>query len=85
MGMAEANLDIDARKLREGPGGAEIRAASGSIAPPRAEKRPVTSTFHGHARIDDYSWLRAENWQEVMRNPAALPADIRAYLEAENA
>src|SRR5262249_1971176 len=33
----------------------------------------------------DYSWLRAANWQDVMRNPAALPADIRAYLEAENA
>ena len=55
------------------------------LAPPRAERRPVTATHHGHARTDDYAWLRAENWQEVMRNPAALPADIRAYLEAENA
>ena len=53
--------------------------------PPVAAKRPVTITFHGHSRTDDYAWLRAENWQEVMRNPAALPADIRAYLEAENA
>ena len=53
--------------------------------PPSAERRPVSSIHHGHTRTDDYSWLRAENWQEVMRDPAALPADIRAYLEAENA
>jgi oligopeptidase B len=55
------------------------------LSPPRAERRPVTATYHGHVRTDDYVWLRAENWQEVMRNPAALPADIRGYLEAENA
>jgi len=53
--------------------------------PPRAEKRPVTAIHHGHTRIDDYAWLRAENWQEAMRNPQALSPDIRAHLEAENA
>jgi oligopeptidase B len=35
--------------------------------------------------VDNYAWLRAENWQEVMHDPASLGADIRAYLEAENA
>ena len=53
--------------------------------PPKAEKRPVKSVHHGIERVDDYAWLRAENWQEVMKNPEALPADIRAYLEVENA
>ncbi len=53
--------------------------------PPKAEKRPVSNTIHGIARVDDYTWLRAENWQEVMRDPSALPQDIRTYLEAENA
>ena len=52
---------------------------------PVAEKRPVTVTNHGIEKTDDYHWLRAENWQEVMRDPAALPDDIRAYLDAENA
>ncbi len=56
-----------------------------SIPPPRAERQPASDTRHGHTRTDDYAWLRADNWQEVMRNPAALPADIRAYLDAENA
>lgn len=53
--------------------------------PPRADKRPLRSTHHGIELVDDYAWLRAGNWQEVMRDPARLAADIRAYLEAENA
>ncbi len=55
------------------------------LAPPVAEKRPVAETWHGHTKHDDYKWLKAENWQEVMQDPSLLPADIRAYLEAENA
>ena len=53
--------------------------------PPIAERHPVTSTHHGITCTDDYAWLRADNWQEVMQRPDALPSDIRAYLEAENA
>ena len=53
--------------------------------PPRAEARPETFETHGISRQDDYSWLRADNWQEVMRDPSVLDADIRSYLEAENA
>jgi oligopeptidase B len=53
--------------------------------PPCAERRPVTSEHHGISRTDDYAWLKADNWQEVMQKPDRLPADIRAYLEAENA
>jgi oligopeptidase B len=53
--------------------------------PPAAERRPVRSTWHGVELVDDHAWLRAENWQEVMRDPSALSADIRAHLEAENA
>jgi len=35
--------------------------------------------------VDEYAWLRADNWQEVMRDPSVLDAEIRTYLEAENA
>ncbi|MCB1495196.1 MAG: S9 family peptidase [Bauldia sp.] len=66
-------------ELDRHPGG------GGAVHPPVAEKRPVTSTWHGVTRTDDYAWLRAGNWQQVMREPDVLPADIRAYLEAENA
>ncbi|HEX7777435.1 MAG TPA: S9 family peptidase [Parvibaculum sp.] len=52
---------------------------------PKAEARPQTDTHHGITRSDDYAWLRDPNWRDVMRDPAALLPDIRAYLEAENA
>lgn len=53
--------------------------------PPRAEKRPRAEIWHGHEKRDDYHWLKAENWQEVMRDPSLLPQDIRDFLEGENA
>lgn len=56
-----------------------------SIKPPVAEKRTCLSSHHGIERDDPYAWLRADNWQEVMREPEKLPQDIRDYLEAENA
>jgi oligopeptidase B len=55
------------------------------IAKPVALRRPKTSVHHGVTLVDDYAWLRAENWQEVMRDPSALDLQIRAHLEAENA
>ena len=54
--------------------------------PPVAPRKPVTSpVLHGRRRADDYAWLKDENWQHVMRDPAVLRADVREYLEAENA
>jgi oligopeptidase B len=55
------------------------------VSPPMAERRPAKSVHHGVELVDDYAWLRADNWQDVMRDPAKLAPDIRAYLEAENA
>ncbi len=54
-------------------------------APPRAEIRQSTLSAHGVAWVDDYAWMRAENWRDVLRDPSQLPSDIRAHLEAENA
>ena len=53
--------------------------------PPRAEKRPRVETWHGYEKRDDYHWLKAHNWQEVMHDPSVLPPEIRAFLEGENA
>jgi oligopeptidase B len=52
---------------------------------PVAPVRATTIEVHGERLVDDYAWLKAPNWQEVLRRPDALPADIRAHLEAENA
>jgi oligopeptidase B len=56
-----------------------------SLAAPRARKEATRSIHHGVELVDDYAWLRAANWQEVMRDPQVLDASIREHLEAENA
>ena len=51
---------------------------------PTAPQVPLKTTHHGIEKVDDYAWLRADNWQEVMQQPDKLPTDIRKYLEDEN-
>jgi oligopeptidase B len=51
---------------------------------PSAPRRPHAFTTHGITVVDDYAWLKDANWQEVLRDPSGLDADIRNYLEAEN-
>ncbi len=53
--------------------------------PPIAARKPSQATLHGVTLHDDYAWLRDPNWREAMLDPDRLDADIRAYLEAENA
>lgn len=53
-------------------------------AAPVAEKQRLEFTAHGITRFDDFNWLRADNWQEAMREPEKLPAPIKSYLQAEN-
>ena len=58
---------------------------SAALKPPHAKRQPHASVHHGRELRDDYAWLRAPNWQTVMRDPSALDPEIRAYLDAENA
>lgn len=51
---------------------------------PAAPVKTTERVFHGQTLVDDYAWLRADNWQEVMHDPSKLAGDIRQYLEAEN-
>jgi oligopeptidase B len=51
---------------------------------PVAPRRPHSFIAHGITVVDDYAWLKDADWQEVLRDPAVLSADIRTYLEAEN-
>jgi oligopeptidase B len=47
-----------------------VQATRSALSRPRAVRRPSTSRYHGIERVDDYAWLRADNWQAVMRDPA---------------
>ena len=53
--------------------------------PPSAKKAPKTITQLGRTRVDDYAWMKDDDWQKVLKAPSILRADIRTHLEAENA
>ena len=53
--------------------------------PPVARKDPRRIEQLGRARVDDYAWMKDENWQQVLRDPKILRADVREHLVAENA
>jgi oligopeptidase B len=55
------------------------------LVPPVAAKIPKRSEQLGRVRVDDYAWMKDENWQQVLRDPKSLCADVRNHLEAENA
>ncbi|MEL7489048.1 MAG: S9 family peptidase, partial [Pseudomonadota bacterium] len=56
-----------------------------TLTPPEHERRPVEITQHGETRVDNYGWMRVDNWQDVLRDPSALSSDVKAALDAENA
>lgn len=55
------------------------------LTPPIAKRELETIEQVGRTRVDPYHWMKDDNWQQVMQDPTVLRADIREYLEAENA
>ncbi|MBY0565868.1 MAG: S9 family peptidase [Hyphomonadaceae bacterium] len=53
--------------------------------PPVARIEPKRIAQLGRVRVDNYAWLKDDNWQAVMRDPSVLKPEIRAYLDEENA
>jgi oligopeptidase B len=53
--------------------------------PPVAPKIPKRIEQLGRVRTDDYAWMKDENWQALLRDPAKVRPDIKAHLDAENA
>ena len=53
--------------------------------PPIATRVKSICSAHGDNWVDYYAWLKPDNWQEVMEDPAKLPMPIADYLNAENA
>jgi oligopeptidase B len=52
---------------------------------PVAKIVPLRREQLGRSRTDDYAWMKDDNWREVLRDPSAIKADVKAYLQAENA
>ena len=47
--------------------------------------KPQHSVRHGIPLTDDFAWMKAANWKQVLQNASTLPADIRNALLEENA
>src|SRR5882757_11235370 len=62
----------------------QSKTKSPALPAPAAPRHPHSFTTHGITVVDDYAWLKDANWQEVLRDPSILDADIRKYFEAEN-
>jgi len=54
-------------------------------AAPVAERKPAVTRHHGIDLADDYAWLRTAKLEDVLADPEALEAPIRAHLDAESA
>jgi oligopeptidase B len=53
--------------------------------PPKPPQEPRSITHLGRTRVDDYGWMKDDNWQAVLRDPSQVRTDIRDHLVAENA
>ncbi|MHB8528716.1 MAG: S9 family peptidase [Caulobacteraceae bacterium] len=56
-----------------------------SPAPPRPRKESKRIVQLGRERVDEYAWMKDDNWRAVLRDPSCVKAEVRAHLEAENA
>ncbi len=59
-----------------------VQLASANL--PSTHREKIVTSFHGVELFDDYAWLRADNWKDVLQDGSALPAHIRKQLEREN-
>ena len=61
----------------------ETRMTENAPIPPIAAKIPRETTQQGYTRVDNYAWIKDDNWQKVLRNPSVLRKDIHEHLTAE--
>jgi len=53
--------------------------------PPTPRKDPKRIEQLGRVRVDEYAWMKDDNWQAVLRDPSVVKTEVREHLEAENA
>jgi oligopeptidase B len=71
--------------LKEPPLPASAKTAAQKPVAPSPVRKPFEIEQLGHKRIDNYHWMKDDNWQAVLRDPSLIRADIKAALTEENA
>jgi oligopeptidase B len=59
--------------------------SSKPVVAPVANKIPKRIEQLGRVRVDDYAWMKDDNWQKVLRDPTLIKPEVKAHLTAENA
>ncbi|MEO5585097.1 MAG: S9 family peptidase [Flavobacteriales bacterium] len=59
--------------------------ASSLPRPPRAAKEPQRTSMHGHARTDEFAWMRLTEKQRMAKAPDEHTQRVITYLREENA
>ncbi len=80
-----ANIETEPVVVDTPPIETEAEDTIVALKPPVAKRELKTIEQLGRTRVDPYNWMKDENWQQVLKDPSVLRADIREYLEAENA
>jgi len=52
--------------------------------PPRPRQEPRRIEQLGRVRVDEYAWMKDDDWPAVLRDPARVKAEVREHLTAEN-
>jgi oligopeptidase B len=53
--------------------------------PPHPRKDPKRLDQLGRVRVDEYHWMKDDDWQQVLHDPSRVKAEVREHLVAENA
>ncbi len=53
--------------------------------PPHPRKDPKRIVQLGRERVDEYHWMKDDDWQQVLHDPSKVKAEVREHLVAENA
>jgi oligopeptidase B len=86
MNRRELIVSAAALAAAAGPAAAQANPTGASMPqPPVAKKIPVRIEQLGRVRVDEYQWMKDDNWQAVLRDPTLIKADVKEHLLAENA
>jgi oligopeptidase B len=83
-GIALPALALAPACATSGPQDAAMTADT-ALVPPSPRQEPVRIEQLGRVRIDEYQWMKDDNWQQVLTDPTVVRADIRAALVEDNA
>ncbi|WP_374515033.1 S9 family peptidase [Brevundimonas sp.] len=83
--LATASAALAASALPSTVQASGASMSQGRPVPPVAKKIPVTIEQLGRTRVDEYQWMKDDNWQAVLRDPTLIKADVKEHLTAENA